>query len=212
MRTFGEAIDQLVGAEAGGFDVARTQAARLLQQGVERFASRSEWIKGERSFGPTVAGQEEYELPPEVVKVKGLIVAGTPYVAVDVLTIWQYKMSGLPRRVDGAYAERFNEDGGIRAIGLLPVPDADGLPIEGLAVLLPGELKEEDELPFPVDFRRGPLDYATGLAYEQLDENPEAGAVYLERARGLADELRELGHSRTGSGPVQAPVATARRR
>lgn len=212
MRTFGEAIDQLVGAEASGFDVARTQAARLLQQGVERFASRSEWIKSERDFGPTVAGQEEYELASEIVKVKGLAVAGTPYVAVDVLTIWQYKIHGLPRRVDGAYAERFNDDGKIRALGLLPIPDVDGMSIEGLAVLLPNQLEEADELPFPADYRRGPLEYAKGIAYEELDENPEAGAVYLERARGLADELRELSHSRTGSGPAQAPVATARRR
>lgn len=212
MRTLGEAIDQLVGAEAAGFDVSRVQAASLLQQGVERFASRSEWIKAERDFGLTVADQEEYPLGTDVVKVKGLTVGGVPYNAVDVQTIWQYKLSGLPRRIDGAYAERFNDDGKIRAIGLLPIPGEAGLPIEGLAILVPGDLKEEDDLPFPADYRRGPLEYAKGIAYEELDENPEAGAVYLERARGLADELKELGNTRTGTGPTQAPVATARRR
>lgn len=210
MRTLGEAVDQLVGAEAGGFDVSRQRAASLLNEGVERFASRSEWLRGEVVLGPTVVGQEQYQLPTNVVRVKGLIVAGVPYSATDVQSVWQYKVTGLPRRVDGVYAERYNEDGGIRTIGLLPVPEEGGIDMQALAVLLPGDLKEEDELPFPVDYRRGPLDYATGIAYETLDENPEAGAVYLERGATLADELRRLANSRLGSGPYQIPVATAR--
>lgn len=211
MRTFGEAVAQLQGAEAGGFNFSPAQAALLLNEGVERFAARSEWIRAERNLGPTVAGQEEYSLDDEIVKVKGLEIAGVPYTAVDVLTVWQYKQFGLPPQMAGAYAERFNEDGKIRAIGLLPVPEEDGQPILSLAVLLPGELTAEDELPFPLEFRRGPLDYAKGIAYEDVDENPESGRFFIERANAKADELRELGNSRLGSGPYRIPVATVRR-
>jgi hypothetical protein len=211
LRTFGEAVAQLQGAEAGGFNFSPAQAALLLNEGVERFAARSEWIRAERNLGPTVAGQEEYSLDDEIVKVKGLEIAGVPYTAVDVLTVWQYKQFGLPPQMAGAYAERFNEDGKIRAIGLLPVPEEDGQPILSLAVLLPGELTAEDELPFPLEFRRGPLDYAKGIAYEDVDENPESGRFFIERANAKADELRELGNSRLGSGPYRIPVATVRR-
>lgn len=212
MRTFGEAVAQLRGAEAGGFSFSVEQAGLLLQEGVDRFASRSKWIKAELDLGTTIADQEQYELPSTVVELLGLTIEGVPYNAVDVQTIWQYKLVGLPQRIDGAYAERFNDDGKIKAIGLLPVPDADGLSIAGLAVVTPGQLADDDELPFPAEFRRGPLDYAKGIAYEELDENPEAGAYYIERADTVADELRRLAQSRTGSGPYQIPVASARGR
>jgi len=147
-----------------------------------------------------------------VVKLRGLTVAGVPYTAVDVQTIWQYKLSGLPGTIDGAFAERYNEDGKIKAFSLLPIPEEAGLAIVGLAAITPGELEDEDELPFPLEYRRGCVDYAKGIAYEDVDENPESGQYFTSRAAALADELREKGNSRIGSGPYRIPVASARRR
>lgn len=212
MLTFADALAQLQGAEAGGFNFSATQAASLLNEGVKRFASRSEWIKAEVSLGPTVAGQEAYELPANVVKLRGLEVSGTAYVAVDLLTLWQYKQQGLPINVDGAYAERFSEDGKIKSFSIYPVPDTAGLAIAGLAVITPEDLSGNDPLPFPPEFRRGPLDYAKGIAYEDVDENPDSGTYFIKRADERADELRLDAQSRTGSGPYRIPVATARRR
>lgn len=212
MKTFGDAIAQLQGAEAGGFDFSTVQAASLLNEGVKRFASRSEWIKAEVDLGFTVVDQEAYGLPENVVKLKGLSVSGVPYQAVDALTIWQYKVNGLPWRVDGVYAERYSEDGKIKSVSLLPIPDEASLAIGGLSVITPEDLEPADSLPFPPEYRRGPLDYAKGIAYEDVDENPESGTYFTDRANALADDLRLHAQSRTGSGPYMIPVATARRR
>lgn len=213
MDTFADLVAQFSGAEAGGFDFDPAHSASLLNEGLKRFAARSEWIKAEVSLGATVAGQEGYPLPTNVVKLRGLTVGGTPYIAVDVLTIWQYKtVGGLPHRVAGAYAERFNDDGKIKSFGLFPIPDTADIPIGGLAVITPDDLADGDPLPFPPEFNRGPLDYAKGIAYESVDENAEAGAYYIGRADERADELRLEAQSRTGSGPYRIPVATARSR
>lgn len=211
MDTFADLVAQFSGAEAGGFDFDPAQTASLLNEGLKRFAARSEWMKAEVSLGPTVAGQEQYGLPTNVVKLRGLAVAGAPYTAVDVLTLWQYKVSGLPRRVVGAYAERFNDDGNLKTLSLFPIPDTAGIAINGLAVITPDDLSGNDKLPFPPEFNRGPLDYAKGIAYEDVDENAQAGVYYIARADERADELRLEAQSRTGSGPYRIPVASARR-
>lgn len=211
MDTFADLAAQFSGAEAGGFDFDPAHSASLLNEGLKRFAARSEWMKAEVSLGPTVADQEQYALPVNVVKLRGLAVAGTAYTAVDVLTLWQYKVTGLPHGVLGAYAERFNDDGKIKTISLFPIPDTAGTEISGLAVITPDDLSGEDKLPFPPEFNRGPLDYAKGIAYETVDENAEAGAYYIGRADERADELRLEAQSRTGSGPYKIPVASARR-
>lgn len=212
MDTFGDALTQFKSAEAAGFNLSDTQAASLLNEGVKRFASRSEWIRAELDLGTTVAEQEAYELPANVVKLKGLQVGEVAYVATDLLTLWQYKQQGLPRRVDGAYAERYSDDGKIRSFSIYPLPEEDGLALGGLAVLTPEDLEKADPMPFPPEFRRGPLDWSKGIAYEDIDENPESGTYFIERAENLAEQLRIHANSRTGSGPYQIPVASARRR
>lgn len=212
MRTFGDAVAQLRGAEAAGFSFSLEQARRLLQEGVDRFASESEWIKAELALATSVAGQEEYELPAHVVRVLGLTVDGSVYSAVDVQTIWQYKSSGLPQQLDGVFSERYNEDGKLKTVGLLPIPEVDGQSIAGLAAITPGDLEDEDELPFPTEYRRGPLNFAKGIAYGDVDENAQAADYWLGLAQAEADGLKTYGRRRMGSGPYRIPVATARAR
>jgi len=212
LLTFGDALAQLQGAEAGGFSFSATQAASLLNEGVKRFAARSEWIKAEVDLGPTVANQEAYALPANCVKLKGLEVGSVVYIAVDLLSLWQYKQQGLPGNINGVYAERFSEDGKIKSFSVYPVPDVAGEPISGLAVITPEDLEAADNLPFPAEYNRGPVDYAKGIAYEDVDENPDSGTYFIKRADERADELRLEAQSRTGSGPYKIPVATARLR
>ncbi len=212
MRTFSDALAQLQGAEAGGFDFSAGQAASLLNEGVKRFAARSEWIKAELELGPTVASQEGYATPENVVKLIGLQVGSITYTATDLRTLWQYKQQGLPVRIEGVFAERFNADGKIKSFSLLPVPDTDGVTIAALAVITPEDLSGEDPLPFPEEYNRGALEYAKAIAYEDVDENPESGTYFMRRADERADELRLEAQSRTGRGPYRIPVASARLR
>lgn len=212
MRTIADAIAQLQGAEAGGFDFSAAQAASLLNEGVKRFAARSEWLKAELELGPTVANQEGYETPENVVKLIGLQVGSITYTATDLRTLWQYKQQGLPARIEGVYAERFNSDGKIKSFSLLPIPEADGVAVSALAVITPEDLTGDDPLPFPEEYNRGPLEYAKGIAYEDVDENPESGTYFIRRADERADDLRLEAQSRTGRGPYRIPVASARLR
>jgi hypothetical protein len=179
---------------------------------VKRFAARSEWIKAEINLGPTVVDQELYATPENVVKLIGLRVNGVVYTATDARALWDYKQQGLPSRIDGVYAERFNEDGKIKSFSLLPIPDTADLAIEGLAVITPADLSGDDQLPFPEEYNRGLLEYAKGIAYEDVDENPESGSYFIQRADARADDLRLEAQSRTGRGPYRIPVATARLR
>lgn len=207
METFQDAVTQLQSAEAGGFDFGAAQAAALLNEGVRRFAAASEWIKAELDLGATIAAQESYALPDRVVKLKGLAIAGAPYARTDVLGLWNLKQAGrVPGGAAGVYTERFSDDGKIKSFSLWPIPDASDLAIAGLAVITPDDLSGEDQLPFPPEYNRGPLDFAKGIAYEDLDENPQSGTYFRERAEQLAERLRLEGNSRSGSGPFQIPV------
>jgi len=211
MRTFDDAVAQLQGAEAGGFDFSATQAATLLNEGLKRLASRSEWIRTELDLGPTVAAQELYSIPDNVVHVRGLAVGGVPYLLKDVTIVWDVKNGTrslhLTGGVGGIYAERFDETGIAKQIGLWPIPEADELPIVGLASIEPDDLKGEDQIPFPPEFRRAALDYAKGIAYEDVDENPTSGNYFMGRAETRAEELRQLANRRVSEGPLKIPVA-----
>lgn len=214
METFQEALTQLRSAEAGGFDFGDVQAAALLNEGVRRFAAKSEWIKAELDLGPTVAEQEAYPLPDHVVKLRGVAVSGAPYARTDALALWNYKNRAvLPRDIAGLFAERFSDDGKIKSFSLYPIPSEAALTISGFAVITPSEeLAGEDKLPFPTEYNRGVLDFAKGVAYEDLDENPQSGTYFAERAGALAEQLRLEANSRTGAGPFRIPVAGLRRR
>jgi hypothetical protein len=210
VETLADAIAQFQGAEAGGFDLSEEQTVSLLNEGVKRFASVSEWIRAELELGPTIASQEEYNLPGNVVKLLRVAVAGYPFERHDLQTLWDLKLGrlGLARPNEGGvFAERFGEDGIEKKFSLWLPPTDAGQPITGLAAITPDDLKPADVLPFPPEYRRGPLDFAKGIAYEEIDENPQSGSYFLDRANARALELRGLTNSRTGAGPVKARVA-----
>lgn len=210
METFADAIAQLEGPEASGFKFTGSQAALLLNEGAKRLASRSEWIRAELELGPTVAEQEEYDLPGNVVKLLRVAVAGYPYERSDLPTLWDLRIGrqSLTRPEEGGiFAERFGQDGIEKKFSVWLPPSQDGLAVTGLAAITPADMAPGDVLPFPVEFNRAVLDYAKGIAYEDVDENPQSGNYFLGRADARAGELFVLANKRTGAGPHKAHVA-----
>jgi len=210
---FSEEVAQLRGAEAAGFDLSEAQAAKLLNQGIDRLAARSEWIKVEAEYGPTVAEQERYEIPANTVRVLSVQIGESPYVPVSVKDLWELKAGRKEAPAEGGvFAERFSEDGATKTLGFYPVPEEAEEAIEALAAITPAkDLSGEDPLPFPDQNCRGARDFAIALAYEQLDENIEQARFYEERGEAEAERLRRLANSRVGSGPLKIPVAGRKR-
>ncbi len=224
MEVFQEAIAQFQGAEAGGFNFSLTQTASLLNEGMKRFAARSEWLKSEKALGSTVNGQEIYgTLDDRLVRLKALTVEDIPYSAKDLITLWRLKTAQLelqlPYGIGGIFVERFSDDGypllNERRFSLWPIPTVDGLPILGLAIMTPPNYDPTIDamrpLPFPVEYNRGILDYAKGIAYEDVDENSQSGTYYMTRGDAKADELRLRSQSHIGKGPYKIPVTGHRR-
>lgn len=212
--TLADAVVQLRGPEAGGFDFSENQAVSLLQEGVGRLAAASQWVRAELQLGPTVAGQEAYELPDKVVKLKNVYVGGMPFTEVSFDDVFGLKNGRLQLvgagSEGGVFTERFSEDGLSKFFSLWPVPE-DALEVLGLAAIIPDPPGLNDPLPFPVDMNRVVLDYAKGIAYEDVDENQNAGNHFLERAGQKAQQLLERGNARAGRGPYKIPVAGHRR-
>jgi hypothetical protein len=213
VRTFAELEKQFTSAEAGGFDLRQEQVATLLNEGAERLAARSKWIRAMVQVGPTVAGQGPYRLPDKLVQLEQLYVDGKPWPETDMLTLRQVE---LGRRAlcqawgDGIYAEEADETGTIKLLRLFPAPELDGLTIEGWGPITPDPLGGEDVLPFPPEFTRAVLDFALAIAYEQIDENPQSATYFLERANGRADELGERMRAKMRTNPRKARVSTLR--
>lgn len=214
MDTFDDAVEQLTSAQAAGFDLKGNQPANLIQEGIRRLAAKSHWIKAQLELGPTVTEQAAYPLEDKIIRLFDVAIANAPYTRRDIRILWDLRAgrSALASEEGGVFAEAFSEDGKTKTIELFPTPEEGGQPILGLASIYPDPLSGTDELPFPYDHRRGVVDYAKGIAYEDTDENLTSGAYYIERANATAEALRLLGNARTGSGPYKIPVAGHRRR
>lgn len=213
METFAEAITQFRSAEAGGFNVSDAQTASLLNEGAKRFAARSEHLRAFLTIGVTVAGQNLYELPAKQVRAKVLYVGNVPWTLVDLLQLKEVEIGR--RQLDGQggiYAEEASEDGLTKKLRLFPAPEEDGVQLQTWGSILPDTLAGADVLPFGVEYNRGIVDFAKAIAYEDLDENVQGGASFLERANGRADELKEADKRRLGRNPRRAQVATLRGR
>lgn len=215
METVADVVAQLQGAQGAGFDVGVPQLEIVVQQAVKRFAADSQWIKAELELGPTVADQANYPLPDTVIKLLDVIVGeNTPYTRRDIRTLWDLRSgrSELVSQEGGIFAERFSADGKSKSFDIFPTPEVAGTIVQGLASVVPADLKAGETIPFPEQYRGAVQDFATAALYEMTDENVTQARYYEERAIAAASALFALGNSRTGSGPWKIPVAGHRRR
>lgn len=213
METFADAVRQFRSAEAGGFTLGDEQTASLLNEGARRFAARSEHLKAFVSLGVTVVGQAVYELPDNVCRAQDLYVDGVPYSLTDPRTLQEVVIGNRQVfGVGGVFAEEASEDGKTKELKIWPVPEAAGIPLQIWGAVMPAPMEDTDVLPFGVEYNRGIVDFAKGIAYEDVDENAQSGTYFIERANGRAEELKEADKKRLGRNPRKARLASLRTR
>lgn len=208
MLTFDELVARLRSPEGGGFNVSPTRAGELVNQAIRRLAVVSEWIIDERELGPTVAGQDLYDLPDVIAKVKGIKIAGDPmWARASTTGLWDLAAGNvrLEPKFSGAFAQR--EQGEDKKLGLWPTPGTDGLSIIGLVALTPAPLSGAQVPPFPDDAEDAVQWFAKAIAYEEIDEDLASAQGFRDMALGYAGELKSRNNSRIGSGVVQAQIA-----
>jgi hypothetical protein len=205
-----DVVAQLGDAQAHGFDVSEERRYEVANRAIRWVARRAQSIQAEVAIGTTVADQEEYTLPANVVDLRRIRVGEVAdWTRQSLETLWDLKDvdSGvtLSGRGGGIFAPRYADDGATQSISIYPAPDEAGLAIVGYAAIEPAaDLEEGDTVPFADE--EPVLNRATGILYREVDENPEMAAYYTDLAETGAEELRRKTISRVGSGPHRIPL------
>lgn len=213
MLTFAELVDQLRSPAGAGFDVPKDQAEEVLNRVLKRFASLSKWITEEVELGPTVAGQDIYEVDENIIEIHELYVDGADTQRVSSRDIMRlnagvsWLRNGPPWTV---FTDRETAEG-VKELQIYPVPMADGASLLGFCSVLTPDLlaptvNNNFNPPFPDDMEDALLDGARAILYRDLDENPEMGDYYQAKFEAQGEVLRRRGNKRVGSGAFQIKV------
>lgn len=187
-----------------------------LNEGLRRLVANSGWLQSILEFGPTVAGQADYPLADNVLRVESLKVDDAPYTAVSTEDIWDLavgdsRLSGA----HGAYAPDYSSSG-VPSVTLWPTPDTGGGSVQALCSVAPAALDVANLAgvpPLPEDFHAALTDYAIGLMFLRVEEDAGTAAVFFARFEGPDGKGGEVGRlrrrrvSRVGSGPTQARLS-----
>lgn len=204
---FDAQVARLRSPEAGGFDISESRAGEIVNAAIRRLVVRSQILVAERELGPGVAGTYLYELPADVLDIRGLMVNGDPkFARVATTRHWQLRSGDayLPPGRTGAYAPRFDTDGG-KWVAIFPTP-AGGETITALCAISSPDYADDDDLPLPEDGEQ-PLQWAAkAIAYEEIDEDPATAGGFYAQADAWADSLAQRERGRVGGGVIQAQI------
>lgn len=206
----------------GGFDStsSATSDAVILSWLNARYfelCAESAYSQAQREFGPTVAGQAEYALPDDVVRVKSLRVNGSrPWIPLKLDDVWDLEAGAAQFTMGavGGFAESFSETGTILAEGvpyvtLFPVPEEAGQTIKALCIVRPTPLSASDDTPprLPDDFHEYVVEGAIAMGLRRDDEREDGAAPYEARFKEAIQRLAARQRKRVGRGPIQARVS-----
>lgn len=194
--------------ELAGLDLEEAERDRLINEAVADLCIRTEWTRATVNLGPTVAGQEDYDIPPEVNRVLKLSVGGVPYTRgseaqKELLDLGDLRLRGR----GGLFWSSFGPTG-IEQVSLYPAPQSPGQPINALSVIYPEPMTEDtDEPPVPREFRSAILDWVCAYAQGYQEDGLEARAFFQQEFDRKASSLKALRNSRVGRGPAQMQIA-----
>lgn len=205
----------------GGFDTAAsdTSSATVLSwinEVYREMVSAAEWLRSERSLGVTVAGQDLYDLPDDVIRVSKVAINGSSrwdIVATEELLDLKWQgglyLTGSP----GVVAQVYDEVTSKQKIQLWPVPQTAGYTIQVLGSILPAALTTAgpDATPLlPPDVHEALADGAIGLGRLRVDEREDLAAPYMQKFQAAVGKLVKRRRSRIQEGAWQAGVGGRR--
>lgn len=193
--------------DLAGLDLA--DPLSLLVDGHRELCARAEWLQATLNFGPTVAGQQAYDVPSNVEKYLRVAVNAVPFHKVDEAQV-QWTNDGvlvyLVESGSGAYYS-MSDAAGVEKLVLFPTPGVDGQAISVTSVLTPPDITEDVNPVTPIRFDCFIFAWAGWKAYEAQQDNPEMGAYYAQQFEDGVAQLRLLRYSRAGREPFVAKVA-----
>lgn len=202
----------------GGFDTAAadSSAATILgwvNEQYRQMVGDAEWLRAEKSLGPTVAGQELYDLPDAVVHVKRVAIGNNQgWKVVDAEELLDLAWGRASLSSGGAVAVVYDEGSAKQKLRFWPAPSESGSTISALCSLLPADLTTApDTTPaIPVDVHEALADGAIGLGRLRVDERADLAQPYLEKFQAAVGKLIKRRRSRLQEGAWQASVGGRR--
>lgn len=209
-----ERVPALVSAvrSEGNFDVTEPQALGWLNAAHRLLVVRSTYLRKRLEVGPSVAGQANYVLPPEVVQIREVLVGGIPFGTgkhSDIAADGQGWLTLCGPTGSGVTAPD-SDAAGVDQLSLVPAPSSAGLTIQVYAVCRPPALNVADDstLKVPAEFDEAIINgaLATGLAREAM--RPDLAAQFRPLFDASCTELLKQARRRyRGPGPTQIRIS-----
>jgi hypothetical protein len=211
----------------GGFDTSAadvTPATVLgwINEQYRAMVAAAEWLRGDVTLGPSVAGQGRYSLPDAVVQVSRIAVnGGNRWKRVDEEELYDLSQgaSRLYGDVVGVYAEvaDLSVTPAVQKIELWPAPSSSGLTISALCSQLPPDLTApavnagaESTPLVPVDVHEHLADGAIGLGFMRVLSRADLATPFLQKYQAGTAMLVKRRRSRAQEGVWQASVGGRR--
>lgn len=194
----------------GGFDVPTTRILRWLNTSHRTMVVRAQCFRRSLELGPTVALQQDYVMPAEVVELTEVVVAGFVYgegrhqdIANGAASrLWLGRLGGISTRDD--------DSAGLPHLALYPIPTTSGEPITCMAVCLPPNLSESDDttLKIPKHFQDALVNGAVAIGLARVENRPDLAVPKQQAFEAACTELEAQTRNRFRgrTGPVQIRV------
>lgn len=168
----------------GNFDATEAQVLQWLTRRQRQMCSRSRCYRKKLSIGPTVANQQGYSVPKEVVEIREVLVNGITYGTGRHSDLAQGAQGYI--WLDGMYlngggiATRDDDSSGATKLALYPIPTEAGLEVTLIAVCLPPDLVvgEDGTIKIPGDFLDALVAGAIATGLTRTEARPDLATAF----------------------------------
>ena len=192
-----------------GVDATAATVLSWINEAYRSAVAKSQYRMTEYAFGNTVANQQTYAIPDEVVDIRDVTVGGVPYEATDTRSIYRLNQGTMNNNAEhgGYFAQDWSSAGALLLV-LYPTPDTSGAAISGLVATQPAALDGTSGTSpiLPIDTHEELVDLAALLGQARQDNDAAAAQAYQAGVDALAATLSTRKNSRAGSGSVQIRV------
>lgn len=215
--SFGESAEstvaQLVASvlEDGQFDATEAQALRWLNTRHRQLCARTRCYRQTLTFGPTVAGQLGYPVPPGVVEILQVTVGGLVYGATRHSDFAQGERGFIWLGGEGGVAGREDSGSGQQLIRIFPAAKVGAAPEPGEAISVyaatqppPLVVGDDSTIKVPDDYFDALVSGAIATGMLRVESNPALAAPHEQIfTTAVGELLRATNRKYRGSGPAR---------